>query len=130
MATDPVYAASPNVDAALVHATLDTSLTAPSNVSTIFTAGSSGAKIDEIVVQGVGTTVAGVLNIWRHNGSSYFLYDQVLITAVTSSATAAAFRERRTYPNLLLEANETLRISQTVSGNQSMLMVHAIGGNL
>lgn len=130
MATAPQFAATVNVGSAIVPATLDTSLTAPSNVATVVTAGSNGTKIEEIVVQGLGTTVAGVLNIFRYDGATYHLIDQVLISAVTSSATAVAYRSARKYDNLILANGDTLRIAQTVSGNQSMLKITAFGGSL
>ena len=130
MAADPIYAATPNVGSGLVPATLDTSLTAPTNVTTILTAGASGSKIEEIRVQAVGTTVVGVLNVFRYDGATYHLIEQFLITAVTSSATAIAFQAVRTYRDLILMSGDTLRISQTIAGNQSMLKVTATGADL
>lgn len=130
MATAPSFSATPNIGSGLVSATLDTSLTAPTNITTIITAGANGTQIFEIVVEGVGTTVAGVLNIFRYDGSTYHLYDQILVTAITSSATATAFRSTRQYTNLILKSGDTLRIAQTVSGNQSMLKMTAHGGDL
>src|SRR3972149_6990574 len=99
MATDPVFASTPKVGSALP-TTPDTSLTAPTNQVTVLTAATAGTKIEEVRVQGVGTTVAGVLNLFRYDGATYHLIDQVLITAVTSSATALAFQQTRTYANL------------------------------
>jgi len=125
----PQFASTVNVGSGLAPATLDTSLTAPTNVTTVVTAGSSGTKIEEIVVQGVGTTAAGVLNIFRYDGSTYHLVDQFLITAVTSSTTAVAYRSNRTYENLMLESTDTLRITVTVSGLQSLLKVTCFGGD-
>ena len=55
----------------LVSATLDLSLTAPTNITTIVTAASTGTKIDHLRVQGVGTTVAGVLNVFLFDGATY-----------------------------------------------------------
>lgn len=129
MASTPAFAATPNVGSALVPGTADTSLTAPTNVATVFTAGANGAKIEEIVVQGVGTTVAGVVNVFRHDGSTYHLIDQFVVTVVTSSTTAAAYRLAKVYENLLLKATETLRVTITVAGDQSLLKVTAFGGD-
>lgn len=130
MSSTPAFASTPNVGSASLGG-FDTSLTAPSTVSTILTAGSSGAKIDEIVVQGTGTTVAGVVNIFVHDGSSYSLVDQFLITAVTSSTTAVAFRNTRQYANLILENGWTLRASHTTTGNDTnKLRVTAFGADL
>jgi hypothetical protein len=84
---NPIYAVTPKVGSAAAPG-FDTSLTAPSTTATILTGGTAGSKVEEIVIQGTGTTVAGVLNIFLHDGSAYSLVDQVLITAVTSSTTA------------------------------------------
>ena len=129
MASTPQFAATPNAGSVLVPATADTSLTAPSNVATVWTAGASGGKIEEIICQGVGTTVAGVVNIFRHDGSTYHLVDQFLVTAVTSSTTAVAYRLNKTYENLLLNASETLRCTITVAGDVSLIKVTALGGS-
>lgn len=130
MASTPAFTSTVLVGSGLVPATLDTSLTAPTNATTIVTAGASGSKIEEIVFQAVGTTVAAVLNVFRHDGSTYHLIDQVLIEAVTSSTTAVGWRRVRQYSNLLFANAETLRVSQTVAGNQSLVKVTAFGGSL
>lgn len=129
MATDPAFAATVNIGAAIASATFDASLTAPTNVATVFTAGASGSKIEEIVVEGLGTTVLGVCNLFLYDGSTYHLFDQVLVLAVTSSTTATAFRWNKSYPNLVLKTGWSLRFAQTIAGNQSMLKVSAFGGD-
>lgn len=129
MAAAPAFAATPNVGSGLVSGTADTSLTAPTNVTTIFTAGASGSKVDEIRLQGVGTLVAAVLNIFAYDGSTYHLIDQVLIVATTSSTTAVAFQAIRTYENLILPTGWTIRITQTVAGNVSLIKGTAFGGD-
>lgn len=129
MASSPAFAATVNVGSGLVPGTADTSLTAPTNVTTIFTAGSNGSKIEEIICQGVGTTVAGIVNVFRHDGSTYHLIDQFIINAITSSTTAAAFRLTKTYANLVLESGDTLRVTVTVAGDVSLLKVTALGGD-
>lgn len=129
MSSAPEFASTPALGCGLVPGTFDTSLTAPSNATTILTAGASGSKIEELIFQGVGTTVASVVNVFAHDGSTYHLIDQVLVSAVTSSTTAVAFRTTRQYANLVLENGWTLRVSNTVAGNQSMIKVTALGGD-
>lgn len=131
MASSPAFASTPSLGSASL-AGFDTSLTAPSTVSTIVTGGSSGTKINEIVIQGTGTTVAGVVNIFVYDGSAYSLIDQVLVSAVTSSTTAVAFRAVRQYANLVLPSSSwTLRATHTVTGNDTnKLRVTAFGGNI
>jgi hypothetical protein len=112
-----------------VPATLDTSLTAPTNVTTLGSAGANGTQVNEIVAQAVGTTVAGVLNIFAYDGSAYHLVDQLIVPAQTSSTTAPAWRASRSYFNFILPSGWSLRIAQTLAGNQSMIMVTAFGGD-
>lgn len=131
MASAPSFSATPKLGSGLIPATLDTSLTAPTNVTTILTGGASGTQIFEIVFEGVLTTVAGVVNVFLYDGSTYHLYDQVLVAAVTSSTTAVAFRTTRQYTNLILPANTwTLRVTGTIAGNQSGIKVTAHAGDL
>ena len=90
MTTSAQYASIPKVGSALL-TTADTSLTAPSTVGTVFTAGSSGSRIDYIDIQGVATTIAGLINLFIYDGTTYFLWQQIPVQAVTSSTTAPAF---------------------------------------
>jgi hypothetical protein len=130
MATAPAYAATPVCWSGLVPATADTSLTAPSNTTTLGTAGTNGTKIEEIVCQGVGTTVAGVVYIFLYDGSTYHLFDFFIVPAYTSSTSVGAWRASRQYQNLILPANTwTLRCTVTTAGDQSMVKVTATGGS-
>lgn len=129
MANAPAFASVVNVGSGLVPATADTSRTAPTNATTILTAGSLGSKIEEIVFQGVGTTVAGIVCVFRYDGSTYHLIDEVAITAVTPSTTVAAFRTTRQYANLLLKSGDTLRVTTQIAGNQSLVKVTASGAD-
>lgn len=90
MATSAQYASTPKIGSALL-TTADTSLTAPTTVGTVFTAGASGSRIDYIDIQGVATTSAGIVNLFIFDGTNYFLYIQVPVIPITSSTTAVAF---------------------------------------
>ena len=130
MGTAPAYAATPVCWAGLVPAAADTSLTTPSNVTTLGTAGSNGSKIEEIVCQGVGTTVAGAVNIFLYDGATYHLYDFFIVPAYTASSTVGAWRASRQYANLILPSNSwSLRCTVTIAGDQSMVKVTAIGAS-
>lgn len=128
-AAAPAFAATPNVGTGLVPATLDTSLTAPTNVTTIFSAGASGSKVDQIQCQGLGTTVAANVNLFLVRSGTLYLIDQFPITAVTSSTTAVAFFLAHTYENLVLVSGDVLKVTNTVAGNQSLINVTAFGGD-
>lgn len=129
MSATPGFADTINVGSALP-GTADTSLTAPTNQVTVLTAGASGTKVDRIVAQGVGTTVAGVVNIFRYDGATYHLIDQFLVAAVTPSTTAVAYHAENAYDDLVLKSGDTLRSSQSIIGNASMVKVTAFGADL
>ncbi len=113
-----------------IPATADTSLTGPTNQVTVIPApgGSKQAKIEEITCIGVGTTVAGIVNIFRYDGSVYHLVDQFAITAVTVSTTVVSFKLTKTYANLFLGPADQLRASQSIAGNANVIKVNAYGG--
>lgn len=128
MAAQPIFAATPNRSSGLLPPTLDISLTAPTNTTTVFTAGANGSAVDEIRAVGVGTTVAGVINVFVYDGT-YHLVDQILVAAVTSSATTTAFKSVTTYRNLMLKNGDSIRIAGTVAGNQALINVAVTGGD-
>jgi len=132
MSTAAQYASTPRVGSALL-TTADTSLTAPTTVGTVFTAGSSGSRIDYIDIQGVATTSAGLINLFIYDGTTYFLWQQVPVVAVTSSTTAPAFTA-----NLSSNSNANLMplciptgysLRATTSVAQTGIRVIAYGGD-
>lgn len=131
MATAPAYAATPVLWSGLVPATADTSFTAPTNVTTLGTAGASGTKITEINVLPVGTVVAGLVNVFAYDGTNYRLWDSYTIAAGTVNTTTAPVRQVFTYDNLVLPSSSwSLRVTNTVAGNQSLVEVNAVGASL
>lgn len=132
MAVTPQYAATPVVGSANL-TSADTSLTAPTTVSTILSAGSNGTRIDYIEIQGVATTIAGLINLFIFDGTNYILWQQVPVQAVTSSTTSPAFS---TYLSsntnsyimpLTLPTGYSLRATTSVA--QTGVRVVAYGGN-
>lgn len=85
-----------------------------------------GKRIDSIRVKGKGTTVASILSIWLYNGTTSFLYDEIVIDAVTASNTAISDLGSRTYSDLALPPTYQLYVSQTV---QTDVNVFANGGD-
>lgn len=135
MATDPIFAATPQLASALLGAA-ETNLQAPTAASSVFAAASTGSKIEEIVVAATATslvpsTVAGLVYIFLYDagGPTYHLYDTIPITAITASATTAGFRVSKTYTNLILKSGWGLRASQSIAGNASILKLTLFGGD-
>jgi len=132
MATSAQYAATPRVGSATL-TTADTSLTAPTTVGTILTAGASGTRIDYIDIQGVATTSAGLINLFIFDGTNYILWNQVPVIAITSSTTAPAFQAtlssnvNANIMPLIIPTGHSLRA--TTSTSQTGIRVTALGGD-
>lgn len=132
MATSAQYASIPVFGSATL-TTADTSLTAPTTFGTILTAGASGTRIDYIDVQGVATTIAGLINLFVFDGTNNILWQQVPVQAVTSSTTAPAFalalssNGNANIMPLNLPTGHSLRATTSVA--QTGLRVSAYGGN-
>ena len=115
MAASPIFATTPKAGSAAVSATADTGWTAPSNTVTIVTGGSSGSKVEEIIFQGIGVTLAGIVNVFLYDGTNYSLIDQVKFLGVSGSTTASAERFVRQYSNLLVPNGYSLRVTSMVA---------------
>lgn len=91
----------------------------------------NGKKVDTIRVQAKGTTVAATLFVWLYNGTTSFLVDEILIAAITPSATVAAYKIDAAYGltgavALNLPAAFQLFVSVTVANDVN---VAAMGGD-
>ena len=132
MSTSAQYASTPKVGSANL-TTADTSLTAPTTVGTIITAGASGTRIDYIDIQGVATTVAGLINLFIYDGTTYILWQQVPIQVVTSSTTVPAYaailssNSNANIMPLTLPTGYSLRATTSVA--QTGVRVTAYGGD-
>jgi hypothetical protein len=97
------------------------------------TAGASGTRIDYIDIQGVATTVAGLINLFVFDGTNYILWQQLPVQAVTSSTTAPAFalalssNGNSNIMPLTLPTGFSLRATSSVA--QTGVRVSAYGGN-
>jgi hypothetical protein len=132
MATSAQYAATARVGSATL-TTADTSLTAPTTVGTILTAGASGTRIDYIDIQAVATTSAGIINLFIFDGTNYILWTQVPVIAITSSTTAPAFQAtlssnvNANLMPLIIPTGHSLRAATSIS--QTGIRVTALGGD-
>jgi len=132
MSTTAQYASTPKVGSALL-TTADTSLTAPTTVGTVLSAGASGSRIDYIEVIGVATTVASLINLFIYDGTTYFLWAQIPVLAITTSTTAPSYvanlssNGNANIMPLNLPTGYSLRATTTVA--QTGVRVIAYGGD-
>lgn len=133
MATTPTFASVPRAASALL-GTAETNLQVPTQSSTVFTAGASGSKIEEIVVQASNTTltvttVAGLVYVFLHDGTTFHLFDTIAVTAISGSATVQPYRSAIRYTNLVIPTTWSVRASQSIAGNASLLKFHVLGAD-
>jgi hypothetical protein len=108
--------------------TAEASLTAPTNFGTVITGAASGTRIAEIVVKCAATSTAALVRIFLHDGTNYYLFDEIAIAAATSSASVATTRVSTSYNNLVLPSSSwTVRATTTVA---QATAVTALGADL
>lgn len=61
-------------------------------VVTVFTAGKFGARIERVEIKAAVTTTAGMVRLFLQSGGTTRLIHEELVSAITPSATVAAFR--------------------------------------
>jgi hypothetical protein len=92
----------------------------------VFTAGSGGSRIDEVNIVATGTTTAGVVRLWVHTGSTYYLLSETLVPASTPSTSLAVFSAILSYNNFMLPSGHSLRAT---TNNSESFNVIAFGGD-
>ena len=130
MATAPAYAATPVAWCGLIPSTQDTSNTAPSHVTSLGSAGANGTKITQIDIIPTATVVAGIVNVFVYDGTTYHLHEPVTIAAATVSATTAPVKATYYYDNLVLPNGWSLAVSNTKASDVSIIEVNAYGASL
>ena len=131
MATTAAFAATPRCAVAQATAA-NTNRDGTGTIATVFTAGASGSRIDAISIKAIGTTTAGMVRLFVHDGTNARLLDEVTIRAKTPSATIEAEESHLSLGNLsqilplILPTGYSLRAS---THNAETFNVFAFGGD-
>ena len=89
--TAPLFAQVPRIGIARL-TTAETSIdAAPANVVTVLTAATDHTIVSRVLVKAAQTTTAGMVRLWLYDGSTYRLYEEISVSAVTPSATVQAW---------------------------------------
>ena len=113
--------------------TASASRTAPTNTVTVLAAASSGSRVERIVATPTGSTIAAVVSLYLYNGTTYYLHDEIQVSASTANTTTpqpVSTLEAVTAPNLmplLLPSGWSLVATVSVS-QPAAINVAAIGG--
>jgi len=127
MASNPVFAITPRISSVSI-ATEDSSYTSPTNVGTLITGAGTGTRISEVIVKCAATSAAAVIRVFLYDGSNYWLFDEILVSAITASSTVRTFGSSTFYTNLVLPSDSwSIRVTTSVS---QATHVTALGADL
>jgi hypothetical protein len=131
MANSPNYAASAAAGVAVI-STANTARDGTGTIGTVVTAGASGSRFDGITIQAAGTTTAGMVRIFLHDGSSSKLLMEVPVPAITPSGTITAFNAGYNFSNapeifpIIVPTGYSIRAA---TNNAETFNVFGFGGN-
>jgi hypothetical protein len=124
MATAAQYAATPRNALAQV-STANTNRDGTGTIVTVFTAGSNGSRIDDIWIVGTGTTTAGVVRLFVHDGTNARLWQEVMVTAITPSVSVQVFNAALYNQALILPNGWSLRASTQIAETFNIIVSRA-----
>jgi len=110
MATAAQYAATPRTTITVLGAA-NANRDGSGVVNTVFTAANSGSRVDDIYVTATGVTTAGQIRLYISDGSNTRLWQEVLVTAATPSATVSPWSYAWLNQSLVLANGFSLRAS-------------------
>ena len=110
---------------------------AAANIVEIVPTSTNGLRIDSIQVNACSTsfvaaTTANIVGIWVWDGTTAFLFTEILVTALTPSTAVAGFTTTLTFANpLVLPSTFKLfaSVSVTTTAATTALQVCAMGGS-
>lgn len=124
MATTAQYAATVRTAQGQV-STANTNRDGTGTIATIFTAGSSGSRIDDIYIVATGTTTANVVRLFVHDGTNARLWREILVPAITPSVTVSVFNAALLSQGLILASSWSLRASTNNAETYNILVTRA-----
>lgn len=126
MAITAQFVATPKVGQVLL-SVANTARDGTGALGTVLTAGSSGSRVERIALNATGTTTAGMVRLYVHNGTAAFLLLEIPVAPITPSATVQSFSSTYVFDGgLMLPVGYSLRAS---THNAESFHVTAIGGD-
>lgn len=98
----------------------------------IITGVAAGTRLERVVIQTTGDPADSVVTLFLHNGTSYFLFDEVdLGNPAASSTTTVGFRFEKKYSDIVLPSvSWKLAAAITVALTAGVMNVFAFGADL
>lgn len=124
MATTAQYASTVRAAVAQI-STANTNRNGTGTIGTVFTAGSNGSRIDDISIDATGTTTAGVVRLFINDGSTSYLWQEILVSAITPSTTVQVWSYTLLNQALLLPSGWSLRASTNNAETFNVIVTRA-----
>jgi hypothetical protein len=124
MAIQAQYAATPRSASAAI-SVANTNRNGTGTLVTVFTAGSSGSRVDDIWIVAAGAVTAGVVRLYINDGSASRLWQEVMVTATTPSTTVQVFNTALFNQALILPTGWSLQAAPNNAETFNVLVTRA-----
>lgn len=131
MSTSAQYASTPKCGVGQV-SVANTNRDGTGTIVTVFSAGASGSRIDAINIKATGTTTAGMIRLFIHDGTNARLLTEVPVTAITPSGTLPSWEAQlntNTMTQVLPLVLPTGYSLRAATNNAETFNVIALGGD-
>ena len=132
MTATPVFPQAPVSTSIALSATANTSRAVSTGVPTNAVlvspnTNTNGVRVDQIFINGNGTTIAGLVVLWLYDGTNAYPIDEFTITAVTpNTTTTPAFVYSEYYSGFVLQPTYKLYATSQVASQ--VASIGMIGG--
>lgn len=131
MTTQAQYAATPNNGTPVIALTANGGTkTTPTNTVTVFTAGASGSRIDDLYIAALGTNIANTISLYLYDGSTYHLFNEQATAAITPAAGTPVFQLFLTNLAIIIKTGWSLRAGVTSTEANGYKIAVTRGGDL
>jgi hypothetical protein len=122
----PIFAQTPVSLLAAINVTANTSRAVSTGIPTSGvlispSTNTNGVRVDQFIIQGTGTTIAGQVVIWLYDGTNGFPILELPITAVTPSTTTGAFYSLTTVTSFVLAPSYKLYATSQVASQVAVI---------
>lgn len=124
MAIQAQYATTP-ASAAVNISAANTNRDGTGTIVNVETAGASGSRIDDLTITATGTTTAGMIRLFLHDGTNARLWREVPVQAVTPSGTVQTWTATLANLALVLQSGWSLRASTHNAESFNVLVTRA-----
>ena len=128
MATTPAYAATPrSLDVAQVSAA-NTNRDGTGTIVTVCAGVAAGTRVSSVTAKAAVTTTAGMVRLYlsTDTGSTWRLYREIPVSAITASASVATFYGRLDFEDLVLTGTSDLLGASTHNAEAINIWAHVM----